>query len=248
MQRCRILGVPYDTIKMDEALSLIEGYVQNKKPRLVVHLTLPLLFFAMRNRMLRTFLEEADIVIPTGKYLAWAARVLKKPAFEPIDPSIFVKRLLVQSADLGKKVYLFGGKGGTVDAAYENLRREIDKLFVIGRYRGSYRKQEHENIVTAIGKASPDYFLIGLGSPNEENWIIWNGQRLNAKVIVLVENLLDLYAGKIKKYSLPRPNALNPESFVKREIPHRHGGKMLWIVPVFFVSVIFEKLFRKSGA
>lgn len=245
MRRNRILGVPFDVVTIDEALSKAEQYVQDRKPHVIVHLSLPLLSFARRNKTIKMFLEEADLIIPTGRYIHWAARFLKRPAAAPIDSSIFVKRLLVQSADLGKKVYLFGGKGYTVDMAYENLKKEMDRLFVIGRYRGNYRRQEHENIVTAIGKASPDYFFVGLGSPNEENWVNWNRKRTNAKLTVLIENLLDLFAGKIRKFSTYRDH-LDFQRLQMREIPHTHSLRMVLLVPIFAISILVEKVFWKK--
>jgi N-acetylglucosaminyldiphosphoundecaprenol N-acetyl-beta-D-mannosaminyltransferase len=245
MQRYRLHGVPVDAVTLDEALSKTEQFVQDGKSHLVVHLSLPLLSCARRNKTVKMLLEEADIVIPTGRYIHWASRVLNKPVVGAIDASVFVKRLMVQSADLGKKVYLFGGKGYTVDKACENLKKEMDRLFVIGKYRGNYRKQEHENIVTAIGKTSPDYFFVGLGSPHEELWVNWNRKRTNAKLTVLIEDLLDLFAGKIGKRS-PYKDRLDFERLPAREIPNSHAFKMVFLVPVFVISVLMVKVFRKK--
>jgi N-acetylglucosaminyldiphosphoundecaprenol N-acetyl-beta-D-mannosaminyltransferase len=244
MQRYRIHGVPVDAVTLDEALAKTEQYVQDGKSHLVVHLSLPLLSFARRNKTVRMLLEEADIIIPTGRCIHWASRVLNKPVVEAIDSSVFVKRLMVQSADLGKKVYLFGGKGYTVDMACENLKKEMDRLFVIGKYRGNYRKQEHENIVTAIGKTTPDYFFVGLGSPQEELWVNWNRKRTNARLTILIENLLDLFAGKIGKFT-PYKDHLDFDKLPAREIPNSHSFKMVLLVPVFVISVLMVKVFRK---
>lgn len=245
MRRDRILGVPFDSVTMDEALAKTERFVRGKGSHLIVHLSLPLVLMARRNRAIRMLLEEADLIVPTGKRIFWAARFLKRAVGDSIDPSILVKRLMIQSADLGKKVYLFGGKGYTVDMAYENLKKEITRLFVIGRYRGNYRKQEHERIVTAIGKASPDYFFVGLGSPQEEQWVIANRKRTNAKLIVLIENLFDLFAGRIGKLVPVYAGGFDFEKLMKREIPHPHSMKMFVLVPVFVISVLFERMFRK---
>jgi N-acetylglucosaminyldiphosphoundecaprenol N-acetyl-beta-D-mannosaminyltransferase len=244
MQRYRLYGVPVDAVTLSEALARTEQYVQDGKPHLIAHLSLPLLFFARRNRTVRMLLENADIVIPTGRHLHWAARALGKPSAESIDPSAFVKRLMAQSADLGKKVYLFGGKGYTVDAACENLKKEMDRLFIIGKYRGNYRKSEHGNIVTAIGKTSPDYFFVGLGSPLEELWVTLNGKRTNARLTVLVENLFDVFAGKIGKLPSYR-DRLDFEKLPARDIPNPHGLRMMFLVPVFVTSVLLAKLFGK---
>ncbi|KPJ88732.1 MAG: hypothetical protein AMS17_04435 [Spirochaetes bacterium DG_61] len=244
MKRDRILGVPYNNMESEEALSRVEHLLQDGKTHSLVFLSFPLLLMAKRNKMLRIFLEESDLIIPCGRYLVWATRFLKRPLKEQIDPSVFVKRLMAQSVELSKNVYLFGGKGQTIDRAYTNLLREIPRLFVVGRYRGDYRKYDHENIVMAIGKASPDYFFIGLGSPQEQIWINRYSKRVHAKMIVFIEGLFDLYAGNVRKRSSYRKH-WNIEKVPKRDILYLHSVRRTILIPLFILAVFFEKLFWK---
>jgi N-acetylglucosaminyldiphosphoundecaprenol N-acetyl-beta-D-mannosaminyltransferase len=244
MKRDRILGIPFNNLTADEILKRIEYYLRDSKSHIIVFLSLPLLVMAQRNKMLRIFLEEADIIIPSGKYIQWAARLLKHPLKELIDPSIFVKQLMQQSVVLGKNVYLFGGKGNTIEKAFVNLKKEIPKLFVIGKHRGEYKKREHENITMAIGKASPDYFFVGLGSPREEIWVNINKRHINARVIILIEGLFDLYAGNIKTRSYRK--SWNFENTPKREILSTHGFKRVVRIPFFVFLVLIQRAFWKN--
>ena len=222
MKRDRILGIPYDNVFNEEALSKVENFLHDYKSHTIVHMSLPLLMMARRSKMLRMFLEEADLIIPSGKYLFWAANLMKRPFKEVIDPSLFVKMLMVQSVEIGKNVYLFGGKGQTIDRAFINLKKEIPKLFVIGRQRGNYRNHNHENVVMAIGKASPD-----------------------AKLIILIEGLFDVYAGNVKKRSSYKKN-WNIEKISKREILYSHSLQRALKVPVFILLVFIEKIFWRN--
>ncbi|MFW6138528.1 MAG: WecB/TagA/CpsF family glycosyltransferase [Spirochaetota bacterium] len=237
-KRDRILGIPYDNVTAEEALARTEEFVRDERSHIIVYLSLPVLMMARRNKFIRIFLEESDLIIPSGKYISWAASVLNRPFREIIEPSLFAKMLLVQSVDLNKSVYFLGGKGNTIDRAYYNLKKEIPRLFVIGRYRGNYQKIAHEDVISAIGKASPDYFFVGLGSPYEQKWVNTNREKINAGVIVLVENMFDLIAGNIMKFRRYRESKLK-----HREIPHSGYYKRVWMVPVFFVLVCLEKLF-----
>jgi N-acetylglucosaminyldiphosphoundecaprenol N-acetyl-beta-D-mannosaminyltransferase len=241
-KRSRILGVPYDNVTVNDAIELVERFVRDEESHTIVHLSLVSLMRARRDKNLRIFLEEADLIVPCGRYIYWAAKVLKRPLKEYIDPSQFVKLLMIQSVELGKRVYLFGGKGDTIEKAYDSLKKDIPKLFVVGKYRGNYERGALENVVTAIGKASPDYFFIGLGSPREEIWIERYIGKINAGVIVLVEGLFNLYAGKMGKH---RKFTIDPASgwLSKREIPHPRSFKKLWLIPSFTLSVIAVRLF-----
>jgi len=241
MRRERILGIPFDNVGVEEALRITEDLVRKKKGRTIVHLSLPTLMMARRSTFLRIFLEEADIIIPTGKLIHWGARVLKRPVLERIDPSSFIKMLFAQSVELNKSVYLLGGREGVIEKVHVNLKREIPRIFVIGKCRGNYPKHLHDNVVKAIGKASPDYLFIGLGSPLEEQYVERNREKLNAGITVLIGGLFDIFAGSGKR-------SISPSKFhggegYGREIQHRGGFKKIWRVPVFIILVFFERIF-----
>jgi len=240
-ERNRILGIPFDNINEAEILEFIESFFNDDKEHTVLFLSVPLLMKARRNKAIRIFLEEADLIIPSGKLLYWAASFLGKPVKQRIDPSSLVKQFLMQSANLNKKVYIFGGKHNSLDAAIENIKKEIPRIFLIGKYRGVYKGKELANLLDAIRKASPDYFFIGLGSPYEEFWVINYRSKVNTKVVILIESLIDVYAGHARRsYYLKN---FDLKKAANREIanPYRLKGSIL-ILP-FLLLVIIEKLF-----
>lgn len=241
MKRERILGIPFDNVGVTQALEMAENMVRDNKCHTVTHLSLPTLMMARRSIFLRTFLEDADIIIPTGKFVHWAARVLKRPVLERIDPSSFIKMLLMQSVELNKSVYLFGGREGIMDKVHANLKREIPRLLVIGKCRGNYPKHVHDDVVKAIGKASPDYFFIGLGSPYEEQWIERHRGQINAGLVVLIGGLFDIFAGSGKR-SLSLREFVGGEGY-GREVQHRGAYRKIWWIPLFIVSVFVERIF-----
>ncbi len=244
VRRNRILGIPYDTITLNEGLDLVEGFVRTGETHIIVHLSLVSLMRARRDKNLRIFLEESDLIVPSGRFIYWAAKFLKRPLIEFIDPSLFVKLLMTQSSELGKRIYLLGGKNDTIEKAYQSLKKDIPKLFVVGKHRGNFERGSLENVVMAIGKASPEYFFIGLGSPAEQLWVERNIGKINAGIIVLVEGLFNLYAGKVGKH---RKFTMDPASgwISRREIPHPSAFKKIWLVPVFFFAAVAERLFWK---
>jgi N-acetylglucosaminyldiphosphoundecaprenol N-acetyl-beta-D-mannosaminyltransferase len=244
VNRDRVLGIPFDNISSKEGLEIVEGYVREDEPRIIVHLSVISLMRARWDKNLRIFLEEADLIIPSGRHIYWAVKFLKRPLKEVIDPSQFVKLLMIQSVELSKRVYLFGGRDNTIDRAYVNLKKDIPKLFVIGRYKGNYEKQNLEDVVTAIGKASPDYFFIGLGSPKEELWVERYSKKINARIIILIEGLFDLFAGNVGKHRRFKKD-WDVGWLMKREIPHPRPLKKLWLVPIFIILVVFERFFWK---
>jgi len=242
MKRERILGIPFDTVRTEDILKLTESFHLDDKSHVIVFLSLPTLMLARRKKLLRIVFEEADIIIPSGRNIFRAANLLKRTIAEKIDPSQFIKQLMMQSVELNKSVYFLCGRGLTVDRAFENLKKEIPKLFVVGRHRVDYPKREHDDIVKAIGKASPDYFFIGMGSPYEENWVENNKKQINAGIIVMIGGLFDVFAGTIKKRHW---RYVEPDRAVLREIPQPCFFRRLFWLPLFFLLVYVERLFWK---
>jgi N-acetylglucosaminyldiphosphoundecaprenol N-acetyl-beta-D-mannosaminyltransferase len=244
MSRERILGIPFDSITMDGALHKIETLLRDEKTHVVTFLTLTTLMCARKNKFIRIFLEDADLIIPCGKQVLWAARFLKRPVEEIFDPSLFVKTLMIQSTELSKNVYLFGGKNHTIDLAFDNLKREIPRLFVIGRHRGNYSRKAHEDVVLSIGKASPDYFFIGIGTPFEERWVERHRAKIHARLIILIGGLFDVFAGSVRK-ARSYKDLLGHTDPLKSEIPQPYPIRKLWWAPIFIIAVFIEKVLWK---
>jgi len=146
--------------------------------------------------------------------------------------------------ELNKSVYLLGGRGRTIDLACQNLKREIPRLFVVGRHRENYDRLEHDKVVQAIGKASPDYLFIGKGTPHGEYWYLNNRDRLHARVTVFVGRLFDVLAGR-GGGSFRR--GLSGMDEQRREIPQPGAVRRLWWVPAFACMVLFSRLFSRRG-
>jgi N-acetylglucosaminyldiphosphoundecaprenol N-acetyl-beta-D-mannosaminyltransferase len=245
MKRERVLGIPYDNLTTDEALKKVELLFTDEKSHVVTFLSLTTLMLARKSKFLRVFLEEADLIVPCGRHVYWAARFLKRPLKEIIDPSQFAKRIMIQSYELSKNIYLFGGKDRIVDRAYENLKKELPRIFIIGRYRSNYPRKDHGNVVAAIGKASPDYFFVGLKSPQGERWVEQQKSKIHARVIIFIGGLLDVFAGSVRKARSYRELLAHVEGGLKSEVPQPFGIRKMFWLPLFVIAVLFEKLVWK---
>jgi N-acetylglucosaminyldiphosphoundecaprenol N-acetyl-beta-D-mannosaminyltransferase len=243
--RERILGIPYDNVTTEEVLQRVELLFKDEKSHVVTFLTLPAIMLSRKSKFLRIFLEEADLIVPCGKHVYWAARFLRHPLREIIDPSQLTKLLMMQSYELSKSIYLFGGKDRIVDQAFENLKREFPRLFIIGRHRVNYPRKAHENVVAAIGKASPDYLFVGMTTPQGERWIEQQKNKLHARVIVMIGGLLDVFAGSVRKARSYRELLAHAEGGIKTEVPQSYGLRRLFWRPFFVIAVFFEKLVWK---
>ena len=56
MTRERILGIPYDNLTMKTIIERVEHFSRENKPRMVMHLSLPLLMNARRKKPIKMLL------------------------------------------------------------------------------------------------------------------------------------------------------------------------------------------------
>jgi len=94
MGRERVLGIPYHNVTTAEALQQIELFFKDGKTHIITFLSLPTIMLARKSKFLRVFLEEADLIVPCGKHVYWAARFLRRPLREIIDPSQLAKLIM----------------------------------------------------------------------------------------------------------------------------------------------------------
>lgn len=243
-RRQRILGIPYDDVTVEEALRRIESLLNKDKYSVVMYLSPEVILKARASKFLRCFLEEAELIIPSGPWVNWALSVLKKPLRESIDYARFLKLVLKQATELGKTVYFFGGNGTTIDRAYSNLIKENKELFVVGRHRADVDRRLMDDIIKAIGKASPDYFFIGIGMPREQFWLSENINSINAKIVFPVEGFFELVAGNRVRFRRQSFKSGGISSRVA-EIPLIKPIRRVLYLPIFVVMILVERIFLR---
>ncbi|MFQ5886592.1 MAG: WecB/TagA/CpsF family glycosyltransferase, partial [Anaerolineae bacterium] len=77
-----ILGVPVDNVTQEEALARVEAFIENGRPHQVVTVNPEFVVAAQSDAKFFQVLKEADLSLPDGVGLLWAARFLGKPLGE----------------------------------------------------------------------------------------------------------------------------------------------------------------------
>ena len=107
-----ILGMRVDAVTTESALDIIEGFVAQGKPRQVVTVNPEFVMAALSNEQFRTVLGAADLALPDGVGLLWAAHLLGQRLPERVAGSDLVPRLAARAATKGWGLYLLGAASG----------------------------------------------------------------------------------------------------------------------------------------
>ena len=191
----RVLGVRVDRVTTEQALHMMERFIAERRPHQVVTLNPEFVIKAQHNAEFRVTLEEADLALPDGAGLLWAARLLGRPLLERVTGSDIVPLIAEMSARQGYRLYLLGAAPGVAEKAAETLKRNYPGLQIVGAYAGSPDPAEEDEIIARIVAASPDFLFVAYGAPWQDLWIHRNLRRLGVPVCMGIGGTLDFIAG-----------------------------------------------------
>jgi N-acetylglucosaminyldiphosphoundecaprenol N-acetyl-beta-D-mannosaminyltransferase len=200
-ERISLLKVPLDIVSPEGLADCIHKLLTAPGGKNIVLLSLWDLLRARRNGEYRSYVTGASLVIPISKSLVGGARFLtgKRPArYMPFD---FIVQILTILEERELSLYLLGGKKGILQRTEKNIRQTFPRLRIIGRYVGSFKKQEEGTLLQAIRKAAPSLLLVGKGVHGEEQWIAKNNGQLSSGLRLWCSDLYEIFAKRKKRPS-----------------------------------------------
>ncbi|MFQ3566075.1 MAG: WecB/TagA/CpsF family glycosyltransferase [Aggregatilineales bacterium] len=199
-----ILGLPVSDITYEEWLLLIESWIKATPSRLyhVCTINPEFVMIAQRDPIFHHILTRADLTVPDGVGLLWAARRLKTPLRQRVTGSDGVPIVAERAAALGWRLFLLGAGPGVAERAAEVLRARFPSLQIAGTYSGSPAPSEEDAIVELINAARADILFVAYGAPEQDKWIARNAPRLRVCMAMGVGGSLDFIAGVVPRAPL----------------------------------------------
>ena len=235
--RIDVLGVGFDNCTMDQAVA--EGirlmgdggchYVVTPNPEIVE--------MCREDEEVRRIINGADLVLPDGVGVIYAARMLGTPLKEKVPGVDFAQKLMAAMAGSGKTLFLLGAKPGVAEEAGRRLEAAYPGLRIVGTHDGYF--QEDAPVAEAIRETGADVVFVCLGAPKQEKWMAANGPATGAHLLVGLGGCLDVFSGNTKRA---------PEVFQKLGLEWFHRllkeprriGRMMKL-PLFMIHVMGEK-------
>jgi N-acetylglucosaminyldiphosphoundecaprenol N-acetyl-beta-D-mannosaminyltransferase len=245
-ERLKILGIWVDPVDRYEAINRVEGFLKKGKRLYTVFAANPEKSFSVPKdpRLLETF-RTADLLIPDGAGIVWAARLLHGVRLARIPGSEFIFDICELAARAGRGIFVFGAKENTNRAAVEILNKRYPALKIVGRCNGYVRESEIPALINQINKSQAEILFLALGSPKQENWFARYHRELKyVKVCQCIGGTLDTISGNVKrapeiwqKFSL---------EWLYRLITQPSRIKRQKVLPFFVFEVLKMKLFGTS--
>ncbi len=192
-----LLGIPVHAVTMDETLALVESYMAAPRLHQIATVNPEFVMAAQTDDEFRRVLEAADLCLPDGVGLLYAARRYGRRLPERVPGSELVYRLAERAAERGWPLFLLGAAPGVAEAAAAILTARYPGLRVAGCYAGTPAVAENEALVARINASGAALLYVAYGAPQQDKWIARNRDALTTvRVAIGVGGSLDFVTGR----------------------------------------------------
>lgn len=246
MKKIDIMGTRINNVTMDETVKVCEKKIANDEQFVVYTPNTEFVMMAKNDEEFKDLLNKSDLNIPDGIGLIYAAKIKKHPLKEKVAGYDLTVNLIKLANEKGLKIYFVGGKPGVAEKAAQNIKKDYPNVNIVGVSDGYFKgthlgmqgHEEEKKIIDDINDKAPDMLFVGFGAKKQEQWIEYNKNLINAKIIVGNGGTVDGLAGEVKRA---------PDIYIKLGLewfyrlmkePKRIKRQML--LPQFMLKVIFS--------
>ncbi len=245
MDKLNIMGVRIDNKTMNEAMSIIEKKLAGNEQYVIYTPNTEFVMMCQNDEEFMDLMNKSDINVPDGVGLIYASKIKKHPLKEKVAGYDLSVNLLRLANEQGLRLFVIGGKPGVAEAAMKNVHEEYPNIKIMGAQHGYFQgthlgKNGHEEelkVIEEINITKPDILFVGFGAKKQEQWIEYNKDKIDAKIIIGNGGTLDGLAGHVKRA---------PDIFIKlglewfyRLVKEPKRIKRQILLPMFMLKVLF---------
>lgn len=198
MTQARILGVRVDCLDTKETLQRIEGFVRSGRMHQVATVNPEFVMRAQNDREFARVLESADLCLPDGTGVVWAARRQGCALSEPVAGTDLVRPLAALCARREFRLFLLGAQPGVAAELAARLVESNPELQVAA-HSGEPDASHDEDSLRRISDHRTDVLLVAYGAPTQELWIDRLRARLTVSVAMGVGGAFDYLTGRVPR-------------------------------------------------
>jgi N-acetylglucosaminyldiphosphoundecaprenol N-acetyl-beta-D-mannosaminyltransferase len=239
-----VLNIGIDNLTRQQAVYRVMKMIEDKGVHHVMTLNPYKISRIKSSSDLRLISDKADMHIASGAGIQWAAKMLKNPIKERIAVLSFMMEIVRLAEIKEYGIFLVGGKPETAEKSFFNIKKSFPNIRIVGRHGGYFNAEREKSVIEAIRKSEANIVFVGLGFPKEDKWIYQFKNEFKNTVFISVGGSFDTISGDVKKA---------PPYFMEKGLdwfyriisnPLRFGR--LFRLALFFISVIFIRLFKKK--
>lgn len=182
---------------MAETLQIVGTFMDEPGLHQIATVNPEFVMTAQRDAEFLRVLQKAELCLPDGVGLLYAARRYGERLPQRVPGSELVYHLATMAAEHGWRLFLLGAAPGVARQAGTILQERNPGLKIAGTYAGSPAPEENAAIVRRINDSEAQLLYVAYGAPRQDNWIARNrGMLTTVRVAMGVGGALDFITGK----------------------------------------------------
>jgi N-acetylglucosaminyldiphosphoundecaprenol N-acetyl-beta-D-mannosaminyltransferase len=201
IDRLKILNIWVDVVNREMAQERVRRFLNYGKRPYSIFASNPEknFSFAKDPQLLETF-RMADLLLPDGVGIVWAAKILYGVNLDRVPGAEFIFDICALAAKERYGIFIYGSKEETNKTAVDKLQKQFSDMQVAGRSNGYVSQSEMPDLIDYINKSRAKILFLALGSPKQEKWFsTYHHELEHVKVCQCIGGTLDTIAGNVKR-------------------------------------------------
>jgi N-acetylglucosaminyldiphosphoundecaprenol N-acetyl-beta-D-mannosaminyltransferase len=201
IKQYKIINMDVDVINLKGALEQVLTLSKLEQGAYVCVSNVHMCIEVFDSKEFASVVNSADLVIPDGKPLSWAQKLLGHKYAEQVRGQDIMNALCAASGEKSLNIGFYGGSSDNLlDKVKDNLLASYPDINITYAYSPPFRpltEAEDNEVVTVINDADVNILFVGIGCPKQERWMAAHKDKLNC-VMLGVGAAYDFIAGEKK--------------------------------------------------
>ncbi len=244
LRRENVLGVGVSAVNLAEVLGVVDHWIRTGDRQYVCVTGVHGVMESWRSEGLRRIHNQAGMVTPDGRPLAWLLRLGGHQGTGQVSGPDLMPALVVAGQDRSYRHFLYGATEDTLDRLQRALLHAAPHAEVVGTLAPPFRPmtaQEDRQAVEHINACRPDIVWVGLSTPKQEVWMAEHRSKLKASVLIGVGAAFDINAGLKRRAPRLLRRAGLEWAFRTVQEPRRLAGRYFRNNPAFLGLILLQK-------
>ena len=234
----------FSNLTNTEILEEIENNIQTDGKTLFISVVDYDLFMkGVFSKEIRESIKRADLIVPQGKLMNWAVKLVRKKLIEKNPGESLLMQLIKKHEKTDKSFFFIGASRDVMNECVIRLKKSFPNISIRGQFPKEILRLREKDVREVIRKTCPDFILVGLGSGKDEKWIRKNIKHFQRGLCLGIKDGILISAGAKPQPALwIKDRGWQP--FVRLlKNPFRVFG--IFKLLLFYAIVLKNKIFRR---
>jgi len=194
-----LYGVRISQMGFADTITWLVNAIVERRTAHVVTVNPIMLMSALKDSGFMGMMRRAELVVPDGTGVVWAARHIGQPVKEKVAGIELMQKLIEVGDARGWRIFLLGATHEIIQAAAESLNKQYHGIQIVGVRDGFFTSAEDAQVIAQIREAAPDMLFVGRSQALQDPWIDQYKSQLQVPIMMGVGGSFDILSGKLKR-------------------------------------------------